>query len=106
LRRAEGRTLLEAVRKIGKRLLGVISPPPRAARVATAPAPEAGERVVLEKIAKHWNQQSRFDRPDGRVVVTNRRFIFLSGFSRRAAQAGSLSFPLERLEKLAVTRVM
>jgi hypothetical protein len=80
--------------------------PKRAAGPAPASACEAGERLVLQKIAKHWNQQNRFDRPDGRVIVTNRRLLFLSGFSRRAAWEGALSFPLERIEKLAATRVM
>jgi hypothetical protein len=98
--------LLEAFRKIGAGLLGLLSPPGRAASLAPKSAQEAGERIVLEKIAKHWNQQHRFDRPDGRVIVTNRRFLFRAGFSRRIAEAGSLSFPIERIEKLAVTRVL
>jgi len=58
------------------------------------------ERVVIRKIAKYWNQDV-FDRPDGTVLVTNKRLLFFT-----YPKLVRLSFPLDRIEKLSAIRVM
>ena len=36
------------------------------------------EKIITQKIGKFWNQDNIFDRPDGLVVITNKRFVFLA----------------------------
>ena len=89
---------------------GVEAPPeaePQGGRTAggiRSPVDGDVEVVLLEKVAKYWNQQS-LDRPDGRVVVTSRRLVFLAGLVVTGRKE-SLSFPLESVENLRVRRVM
>jgi len=64
------------------------------------------ENIILQKIGKYWNRQNLFDRPDGLVVVTNRRFAFLAKVKTITTQTDFLSFPLELIENAKVTRVM
>lgn len=76
----------------------------RAAEGVPSPVDGEAEVVLLEKVAKYWNQES-LDRPDGRVMVTNRRLVFLAG-SLVTGGKESLSFPLESIENLRIRRVM
>jgi hypothetical protein len=63
------------------------------------------EKVLLQKIGKFWNQQNWLDRPDGLVVVTNHRLVFLSKVTTFTTQTDFLSFPYEHIEDLKKTRV-
>ena len=36
------------------------------------------ETILLQKVGKYWNQINRWDRPDGVVVVTTHRLVFLA----------------------------
>jgi len=65
-----------------------------------------GETIILQKIGKFWNQQNVWDRPDGLVVVTNRRLAFLSKVKSFTVTTEFLSFPLELIENLRARRVM
>jgi hypothetical protein len=64
------------------------------------------ERIILQKIGKYWNQESRLDRPDGLVVITNHRLVFLTKLKTIVTTTDFLSFPLELIEGLEATRVM
>lgn len=64
------------------------------------------ETIILQKIGKFWNQQDKFDRPDGLVVVTNHRLIFLSKVTTFLTKTDFLSFPFEFIEDLEVTKIM
>ena len=56
------------------------------------------ETILLQKIGKYWNQQNRWDRPDGLVVVTSHRFAFLTKVETMTTTTDFLSFPLEMIE--------
>ena len=58
------------------------------------------EVILLRKIAKFWNHWS--DRPDGHLLVTNRRLIFV----QQGQAVPSLCFPLAALENLRTSRVL
>lgn len=60
----------------------------------------AHERVRHQQLAKFWNQQDRWNRPDGTVTVTNQRFIFAT-----AGQPQWFSIPLAQIEALEAIRV-
>ncbi len=64
------------------------------------------ERILLQKIGKYWNQQNWFDRPDGLVVLTSQRLVFLSKQKTFTSTTDFLSFPLEMMVGIAATRVM
>lgn len=64
------------------------------------------EIVVKQKIGKYWNTQNRWDRPDGLVVVTSHRLVFLTKLKTILTATDYLSFPLEMIENLEVTRIM
>lgn len=64
------------------------------------------EIILLQKQGKYWNQQNLLDRPDGLVVVTNCRLVFLSKVKTLVTKTDFLSFPLELIENLETTRVM
>ena len=66
---------------------------------------EDQERIILQKIGKYWNRRSFFDKPDGLVVVTNHRMVFLSKITTIATTTDYLSFPIELIEGLETTRV-
>lgn len=66
----------------------------------------AGERIVLQKIGKFWNQQNMFDRPDGLVVVTTHRLVFLAKQQAITATTEFLSFPIPSIANLRATRIM
>lgn len=63
------------------------------------------ETVILQKIGKYWNQQKRLDRPDGLVVVTTHRLVFLTKVETLTTTTDFLSFPFEHIEALEQTRV-
>ena len=64
------------------------------------------ESIIQQKIGKYWNRQNWLDRPDGVVVVTNRRFAFLAKVKPITTTTDFLSFPLELIKNARVTRVM
>ena len=64
------------------------------------------EQIILQKIGKYWNQQNRLDRPDGLVIVTNFRLVFLAKVKTITTKTDSLSFPLEFIENLEITKMM
>jgi hypothetical protein len=66
----------------------------------------AGERIVLQKIGKFWNQQNMWDRPDGLVVVTSHRFAFLAKEKSITATTEFLSFPFSAMTNVRTARVM
>jgi hypothetical protein len=63
------------------------------------------ETVLLQKIGKYWNQQKRLDRPDGLVVVTTHRLVFLTKMETLTTTTDFLSFPFDTIEALEQTRV-
>jgi hypothetical protein len=64
------------------------------------------ERIVLQKIGKYWNQENMWDRPDGLVVITSHRFVFLAKLKSVAATTEFISVPYAHLRNLRTTRVM
>jgi len=54
------------------------------------------EMILLQKVGKYWNQQNRCDRPDGIVVITDQRLVFLSKLKSVLTETDFLSFPLLR----------
>lgn len=62
----------------------------------------ADEILLLKKIAKFWNQQDWSDRPDGRLLLTNRYLLFVPFGQPCATQR----FPLTLLENVGCTRVL
>lgn len=64
------------------------------------------ETILLQKQGKFWSQQNRFDRPDGLVVVTNCRLVFLAKVKTFVTRTDFLSFPLELIERPETIRVM
>jgi len=65
-----------------------------------------GEKVILKKIAKFWNQQNIFDRPDGVIYVTTHRLVFLSMLKTLTSQTDVLSFDVNTISDLHETRIM
>ena len=76
------------------------------AKVLRQLADNDAELILLQKMGKFWNQQNFFDRPDGLVVVTNQRLVFLSKLKTLTTTTDFLSFPLEMIEGIEATRVM
>lgn len=66
----------------------------------------AGERIVLQKIGKFWNQQNMWDRPDGLVVVTTHRLAFLAKEQSITATTEFLSFPFAAMTNVRTARIM
>lgn len=64
------------------------------------------ETILLQKQGKYWNQINPLDRPDGLVVITNFRLIFLSKIETALTKTDFLSFPIEFIRNLETTRVM
>jgi hypothetical protein len=64
------------------------------------------EIILQQKIAKYWNQQKLFDRPDGLLVVTNYRLVFLTKQTTLLTETEFLSFPFEFIEDFKATRVL
>lgn len=61
-----------------------------------------GERVALRKKAKYWNQEDRWDRPDGELWVTDRHLVFRATVPTRSP---FLSLRLGSIENLEAARV-
>ena len=70
--------LEEIVFEPGKVLLKVELSKLGSSRVIRLLGGDETESIVLQKMGKYWNQQNWFDRPDGLVIVTNYRLIFLA----------------------------
>ncbi len=63
------------------------------------------EHIRQQRIAKYWNPCSLWDRPDGLLVVTDHRVVFLTKLDTIATTTDFLSLPLELIENLATARV-
>lgn len=64
------------------------------------------ESIILQKTSKYWNQQNKLDRPDGVLIVTNYRLIFITNLESKFTRTELLIFPLELVENLEVKKVM
>ena len=58
------------------------------------------EILLHQQLGKFWNQQDRWNRPDGTVVVSNQRFLFAP-----TGQPQWFSIPLAQIEALQAIRV-
>ena len=58
------------------------------------------EKILFQKLGKFWNQQNIFDRPDGLVVLTTHRLVFLSKVETITTKTDWLSFPYECISNL------
>jgi hypothetical protein len=97
--------LIEGAFELGKVLLETeLSKHESKGLLAETNAP--GERIVLQKIGKFWNQQNMWDRPDGLVVVTTHRLAFLAKVRSMTTTTEFLSFPFAAVSNLKATRVM
>ncbi|MES2774727.1 MAG: PH domain-containing protein [Bacteroidota bacterium] len=63
------------------------------------------EKVLVQKIGKFWNQQNKFDRPDGLVVLTTHRLIFLSKVKTLLTKTDFLSFPFEFIQNMEKIKI-
>jgi hypothetical protein len=98
--------LVECPFELGKVLLKLEWSKFESDDVLAAQGGAAGERIVLQKMGKFWNQQNIFDRPDGLVVVTTHRLAFLAKEQAITATTDFLSFPFTDMANLKATRVM
>jgi len=64
------------------------------------------EVIVAQKIGKFWNQENMWDRPDGLVVITTHRFVFLSKLKSVTVTTEFMSVPYAELTNVRTTRVM
>jgi hypothetical protein len=100
-----GQTLAQVVFELGKVITKLELSKGNTAEVLQSQGGSEEEILVLQKIGKFWNQQSWLDRPDGLVVVTSRRLVFLAKLHTIATSTDFLSFPLEIVENLRTDRV-
>jgi len=98
--------IINASFELGKVLIKLELAKGESAKLIRTLGGQEKETILLQKQAKYWNQKSRFDRPDGLVVVTNHRLVFLSKVKTLATQTDFLSFPVELIKNLKTTRVM
>lgn len=98
--------LEEVVFELGKVLLRLELSKRESAKLIRDLGGSDAEAIRLQKIGKYWNQQKRFDRPDGLVLVTNHRLVFLAKVKTITTKTDFLSFPLELINNLETTRVM
>ena len=92
--------------ELGKVLLKLELSKGESARLIRALHGSENETIRLQKVGKYWNQRNPLDRPDGLVVVTNYRLVFLSKIKTLLTTTEYLSFPYEFIENLEATRVM
>lgn len=92
--------------ELGKVLLKAEASKKDSAKLVRSLGGEDTEEILLQKIGKYWNQQNIFDRPDGLVVITNYRLVFLCKQKTITTTTNFLSFPFELLEDLETTRIM
>lgn len=96
----------EIIFQLGEVLLKTELSKSDSASVINSHGNSQAENIILQKIGKYWNRQNWFDRPDGLVVVTNRRFAFLAKVKTITTRTDFISFPLELIENARVARVM
>ena len=92
--------------ELGKVLLKVEMSKRESAKLIRDLGGSDAEIIRLQKISNYWNQQGLYDRPDGLVVVTNHRLVFLSKVKTITTKTDFLSFPLEFINNLETTKVM
>jgi Bacterial PH domain len=98
--------IVHGVFELGKVLIKVELSKGESAKLIRTLGRDEKETILLQKQGKYWNQQNRFDRPDGLVVVTNHRLVFLSKVKTILTKTDFLSFPVELIKDLETTRVM
>lgn len=98
--------LAETAFELGKVLLKVELSKHETGDILRAEHGDCSERILLQRIGKFWNQQNAFDRPDGLVVVTDRRLAFLAKVKSATARTDFLSFPFAAVCGLKAVRVM
>jgi len=96
----------DVVFELGKVLMKVEESKKDSAKLIRSLEGDETERVLLQKIGKYWNQQNIFNRPDGLVVITNCRLVFLAKQKTITTTTNFLSFPFEVIKDLEMTRVM
>ena len=62
------------------------------------------ETIILRKISKYWSQREVFARPDGTLILTTSRLVFLAGV-RVPSKIELLSFPLAEIKNVRARRV-
>src|SRR5579863_5072410 len=62
------------------------------------PEKMADERILFQKFGKFWNQQNKFDRPDGEVLVTTHRLMFFTKIRTLSTTTEFLSMPFELIQ--------
>lgn len=92
--------------EFGKILLKVEISKSKSTEIIRELSGDEKEEIILQKIGKFWNQKDIFDRPDGLVIITNERFVFLSKAETILTQTEFLSFPLEFMNNYEMTKVM
>ncbi len=92
--------------ELGKVLLKLELSKSESARLIRELHGSESETIRLQKVGKYWNERNPFDRPDGLVVVTNYRLVFLSKEKTLLTTTEYLSFPYEFIEDLETVRIM
>ena len=98
--------LAQFVFELGKVLLKVELSKNASGDIIRSSGISEAETIVLQKMGKFWNQQNWLDRPDGLVLVTTHRLVFLSKVKSITTQTDFLSFPFGSIEHLRASRVM
>jgi hypothetical protein len=97
--------LLDFAFKLGKVMLKLELAKQHTGKILCEMSGEVQEKILLQKFGKFWNQQNRWDRPDGLVIVTSHRLAFLSQMKTITTTTDYLSFPFEVIESLEMTKV-
>jgi len=92
--------------ELGKVLLKLELSKSESARLIRELHGSESETIRLQKVGKYWNERNPFDRPDGLVVVTNHRLVFLSKEKTLLTTTEYLSFPYEFIDDLETLRIM
>jgi hypothetical protein len=95
----------KVVFEYGKVLLKMDRSKSESAQLIRALGGPEHEQIRQQRIAKYWNQRSLWDRPDGLLVVTNHRVVFLTKLDTIATTTDFLSLPLELIEDPVPARV-
>lgn len=67
------------------------------------------ENILMQKASKLWNQEDRFDRPDGLFVITNKRVAFLAHKQcmeyNKLIKTDFLSIPYEKIKEVQMSKI-
>lgn len=98
--------IVDSVFELGKIIRKIELSKDESARIIQTLGGNEAETILFQKLGKYWNQQSFFDRPDGLIVVTNYRLVFLAKVKTILTKSDFFSFPLEFIKDVDITRVM